>query len=406
MGKTTFRIGPIRPPSEANSLLLQVTNGCTWNRCKFCQLYRHTKFRAYSADSIKADIDNMVKLAERIRRYRTEGPGVNATSGTAGGWDISGINHEIMNIASDEERQCYYMMANWLLSGGENVFLQDGNTTVLSSGRLTDVLKYLREAFPSIRRITSYGRAENLSKVSAEEFAELKAAGLDRIHSGYESGSDEVLKLINKGTTQEQEIIAGRNIKKGGIELSVYFMPGVGGKALSQENAEGMAYVLNQVNPDFIRIRTAAVKPGTELHEDFIAGKFRLASEDDKVGEIRRVIELSQGIETMLVSDHIVNLLQNVEGSLADAKPPSELGDKARMLEMIDTYLNLSDEERRRYQFARRRAWVSTPEQMERLSEGRLMKLESFIGSMTDASGNIDNEAWEIKMNEIICRFI
>ncbi len=406
MGKTTFRIGPIRPPSEANSLLLQVTNGCTWNRCKFCQLYRHTKFRAYSADSIKADIDNMVKLAERIRRYRTEGPGVNATSGTAGGWDISGINHEIMNIASDEERQCYYMMANWLLSGGENVFLQDGNTTVLSSGRLTDLLKYLREAFPSIRRITSYGRAENLSKVSAEEFAELKAAGLDRIHSGYESGSDEVLKLINKGTTQEQEIIAGRNIKKGGIELSVYFMPGVGGKALSQENAEGMAYVLNQVNPDFIRIRTAAVKPGTELHEDFIAGKFRLASEDDKVGEIRRVIELSQGIETMLVSDHIVNLLQNVEGSLADAKPPSELGDKARMLEMIDTYLNLSDEERRRYQFARRRAWVSTPEQMERLSEGRLMKLESFIGSMTDASGNIDNEAWEIKMNEIICRFI
>ncbi len=401
MEKTTFRIGPIRPPSEANSLLLQVTNGCTWNKCKFCQLYRHTKFQAYSADSIKADIDNMVKLAERIRKYRTGESGADAALGTAGGWDVNGINREMMNIASDEERHCYYMMANWLLSGGENVFLQDGNTTALSSGRLTDVLRYLREAFPSIKRITSYGRAQNLSKVSAEEFAELKEAGLDRIHSGYESGSDEVLKLINKGTTQEQEIIAGRNIKKGGIELSVYFMPGVGGKELSQSNAEGMAHVLNQVNPDFIRIRTAAVKPGTELYEDFTAGIFRLASEDDKVREIRHIIELSHGIETMLVSDHIINLLQRVEGSLAD-----EAGDKAYMLGVIDEYLNLPDYERRRYQFARRMAWVSEPVHMEALTEDRLERLNKFMERMTDASGMIDSEAWEIKMNEIICRYI
>ena len=91
------------------------------------------------------------------------------------------------------------MMANWIIDGAENVFLQDGNTTALSSGRLSDVVIYLRQAFPSIRRITSYGRAENLSKVSAEEFAELKKAGLDRIHSGFETGSDAVLKKINKG---------------------------------------------------------------------------------------------------------------------------------------------------------------------------------------------------------------
>ena len=194
----TFRIGPIRPPSEANSLLLQVTNGCTWNKCKFCQLYRHTSFKAYSADSIKADIDNMVYQAQRVEKYRSDN----------GSWDIEGLNRELME-GSDDERQCFYMMANWLIGGGENVFLQDGNTTALSSGRLTDVLVYLRQAFPSIRRITSYGRAENLAKVSAEEFAELKAAGLDRIHSGFESGSDAVLKKINKGVTQQQEITAG-----------------------------------------------------------------------------------------------------------------------------------------------------------------------------------------------------
>ena len=134
----TFRIGPIRPPSEANSLLLQVTNGCTWNKCKFCQLYRHTKFKAYSADSIKADIDNIAYQADIIRRYQTP----------LGAWDIDGLNQELGQIPSEEERQCFYMVANWLVGGGENVFLQDGNTTALSSGRLSDVLIYLKQAFP------------------------------------------------------------------------------------------------------------------------------------------------------------------------------------------------------------------------------------------------------------------
>ena len=129
-----------------------------------------------------------------------------------------------------EQQNCYYVVANWLLNGGKNVFLQDGNTLALSGGRLSEVLIYLKKAFPQIERITSYGRAENLSKVSAEQFAELKEAGLDRIHSGYESGSDKVLQMVNKGVTSRQQITAGKNIKAGGLELSVYFMPGLGGK--------------------------------------------------------------------------------------------------------------------------------------------------------------------------------
>lgn len=165
--KELFGSDRSRPPSEANSLLLQVTNGCTWNKCKFCQLYRHTKFRAYSADSIKADIDNIAYQADIIRRYQTP----------LGAWDIDGLNQELGQIPSEEEQQCFYMVANWLVGGGENVFLQDGNTTALSSGRLSDVLIYLKQAFPGIKRITSYGRAENLSRVSAEEYAELKEAG-------------------------------------------------------------------------------------------------------------------------------------------------------------------------------------------------------------------------------------
>ena len=377
----TFRIGPIRPPSEAESLLLQVTNGCTWNKCKFCQLYRHTKFKAYSADSIKADIDNMVYQAQRVEKYRN-------ANGT---WDIDGLNRELMN-STDDERQCMYMVANWLIGGGENVFLQDGNTTALSSGRLTDVLIYLKQAFPSIKRITSYGRAENLSRVSAEEFAELKAAGLDRIHSGFESGSDAVLKKINKGVTQQQEITAGKNVKAGGIELSIYFMPGVGGRELSEDNALGTAHVINEVNPDFVRVRTSAVKPGTGLHEDFINGEFTLCSDDEKLLEVRTVIEKADGVDTRLVSDHIINLLQKIEGSLKN--------DKAKLLDMIDEYLSLPDRERRLYQAARRMARVNDPSDMIRLAPSEINQLKRFVDSIEDPY------EWEIRMNSLISRYI
>lgn len=377
----TFRIGPIRPPSEAQSLLLQVTNGCTWNKCKFCQLYRHTKFKAYSADSIKADIDNMVYQAQVVEKYRKPD----------GTWDIDGLNEALMS-GTDDERQCLYMMANWIIGGGENVFLQDGNTTALSSGRLTDVLVYLKQAFPSIKRITSYGRAENLAKVSPEEFAELKAAGLDRIHSGFESGSDAVLKQVNKGVTQQQEIRAGKNVKAGGIELSIYFMPGLGGKELSEDNALGTAHVVNEVNPDFLRIRTAAVKPGTELWEDMEKGVFTLCSDDEKLKEIRLVIERAEEVDTFLVSDHMINLLQDVEGSLKN--------DKSRMLDMIDGYLALPDIERKMYQAARRMVKVNRPSDMSMLSQRDIEQLRS----LAQAADNEDE--WEYQMNALISRYI
>lgn len=378
----TFRIGPIRPPSEADSLLLQVTNGCTWNKCKFCQLYRHTKFKAYSADSIKADIDNIVYQADIIRRYQTP----------LGAWDIDGLNRELGQIPSEEERQCFYMVANWLLGGGENVFLQDGNTTALSSGRLSDVLIYLKQAFPNIKRITSYGRAENLSRVSAEEYAELKAAGLDRIHSGFETGSDAVLQKINKGVTQQQEITAGKNIKAGGIELSVYFMPGVGGKGLTKENAEGTSHVINEVAPDFLRIRTAAVKPGTGLYEDYQNGQLTLCSDDEKLLEIRTIIQQAADIDTRVVSDHIINLLQGIEGHI--------VLDRRKMLDMIDGYLDQPEHEKRLYQAARRMALVNGPQDMKYLDQSRIDQMESLIRAVPDPYG------WEEKMNALIGRYI
>ncbi len=394
MSDRVFRIGPIRPPSEANSLLIQVTNGCTWNKCRFCRLYRHTKFKAYSADSIRSDIDNIAYWAERVRKHERKA-----------GWDIDGINAELSSIADDEERQCMYTVANWLIAGGENVFLQDGNSTALSSGRLTDVLVYLRQVFPQIKRITSYGRAENLSRSSAEDYAELKAAGLDRIHSGFESGSDAVLKRINKGVTQEQQIRAGKAVKAGGIELSIYFMPGVGGRDLSADNAEGTAEVINAVEPDFVRVRTAAVKPGTELYKDWQDGLFELCGDDDKVREIRRVIELTgetageknAAIGTYLVSDHMINLLQDIEGYLG--RHGGDTDDRVRMLARIDEYLDMPEDRRRVFQLLRRTLRAYSLDDMENISDVQLRQLCADVMK--------ENElGWNVRMNGYICRYV
>ena len=398
MSDRTFRIGPIRPPSEANSLLIQVTNGCTWNKCKFCQLYRHTKFKAYSADSIRADIDNIAYWAERVRKYERKGV-------SAFAWDIEGINTELSNMTDADEQQCMYTVANWLVGGGENVFLQDGNSTALSSGRLTDVLVYLRQVFPQIKRITSYGRAENLSRSTAEDFAELKSAGLDRIHSGFETGSDAVLKRINKGVTQEQQIRAGKAIKAGGIELSIYFMPGVGGKDLSADNAEGTAEVINAVNPDFVRVRTAAIKPETELYQDWQDGLFELCSDDDKVREIRRVIELAdEDLLTYLVSDHMINLLQSVEGYIAPggcgaAGDQDTAGDREHMLGLIDRYLDMPEADRRVFQLLRRTLRAYDLGDMERLGAAEREALRAEVMNENDLG-------WNVRMNGYICRYV
>jgi len=375
-----FRIGPIRPPSEADSLLLQVTEGCTWNKCRFCNLYRHTKFRAYTVDSIKEDIDIMDWYASLIKKHRKTGQ-----------WDIAAINAE-MDHMSSEEANCCYMIANWLISGGKNVFLQDGNTLALSAGKLIEVLKYLREIFPQIERITSYGRAETLSKVSVEEYKELKNVGLDRIHSGFETGCDAVLELINKGTTVEQEIRAGKNIKGGGIELSVYFMPGVGGKELSVDNAMGTSHVVREIDPDFVRIRTAALKPGTELYELYQQGRFTMCSDDDKLNEIKLLIENTKECSGRLVSDHIINLLQTVEGSLKD--------DRLKMLATIDAYFSLPEKERKIFQLARRSGGVTSIEDLSRMTEQQREKLENI--SMNYGSGR----KWDEAMNEMISRYI
>lgn len=379
--QTTYRIGPIRPPSEANSLLLQITEGCTWNRCKFCGLYKHEGFRAFPVESIKKDIDVMAEYAQIAADAQRED----------GSWSRKAAMEKV-NDMTREAQNCYYLVYRWLAHGGENVFLQDGNSLAVKTERVAEVLRYLKEKLPGIKRITTYGRAETLSKISVEQYLKLKAAGLNRIHSGFESGSDKVLALINKGVTSEQQVTAGKNIKEAGIELSVYFMPGIGGKPLSEENALETARVVSAIDPDFVRIRTAVVKEGTELWQDYLDGNFVLCSENEKLAEIRLLIENTGNCTGYLASDHIINLLQEVEGRLDR--------DRGKMLSLIDRYFSMPEYEQRVYQLARRSGLVKQPEDLEFLPSNYIERFARIAGSV------VDETLWTREMNGMMANFI
>jgi len=378
---TTFRIGPIRPPSEANSLLLQITKGCTWNKCKFCCLYRNTKFQAYSVESIKQDIDVIAYYASLVEEQRN-------ADGTIDRLKLS----RVIQSLSQEEQNSFYVVYNWIMHGCESVFLQDGNSLALKPDRVVEVLLYLRSKFPQIKRVTTYARAETLARITEEEFKALRAAGLDRIHSGFESGSDEVLAFINKGVTAEQEIQAGKRIKAAGIQFSVYFMPGIGGKALSRQNAIETARVVREINPDFVRMRTSVVVKRTQLWEEYEKGEFQLCSDNEKLEEIRTLIENTGECTGYLASDHIINLLQNIEGRL-DA-------DHDKMLSIIDEYFALPELEQKMYQLARRQGMVSAVSDMAKLPGPQRTELEGICRSVTDEA------EWNDLMNQLMRRYI
>ncbi|GAB1476371.1 radical SAM protein [Bacillota bacterium] len=377
----SFEIGPIRPPSEAESLLLRVTRGCTWNRCKFCSLYRQTTFRAYPVEEVKQTIDAIAEYRERILSGRYPD---GRLSYKAMQEDMGGLK--------EEEQGCYYMVYNWLNGGGYSVFLQDGNTMALAPERLATILQYLKEKIPGITRITSYGRAESLAKITVEQYAELKKAGLTRIHSGFESGSDRVLTLINKGVTAAEEIEAGRRIKASGIELSVYFMPGVGGKELTEENALETARVITAIDPQFVRLRTSVIQKRSELFEEVASGRLVPCTDLEKVLEIRSLIENIQGCGGYLASDHIINLLQDVEGRLDT--------EREDMLATIDQFLNLPEEERKLFQLARRTGRVTSVSDLRLLDPRVRRQLREVSLSVTDP------EEWEVLLNRYLTRYI
>jgi hypothetical protein len=335
-----FEIGPIRPPSEAESILLRLTRNCHWNKCAFCPVYKNTKFSMRKADEIIKDIDTIAAIADAIclelkRQYpdrKDNGPVVSVIKN--------------MDFPEGIDEGCARQVAFWVYHGMRSMFLQDADALVLRTGDLVEILKHARERFPSLERITTYSRSQTISRKSLEDLKALRAAGLNRIHIGMESGSDAVLALINKGVTQEEQIRAGRNVIEAGFELSEYYMPGVGGRKYMAENATESAKVLNAVNPTFIRIRSTVPSPGTPLYQMMSDNRWTPLTEEEKVREIRLFIEHLQGITSTLQSDHIMNLLEDIEGGLP--------GGKANMLAVIDHFLGMSRDDRESFIVGRR----------------------------------------------------
>jgi histone acetyltransferase (RNA polymerase elongator complex component) len=332
-----FEQGPIRPPSEAHSLLLRVTRNCPWNKCTFCRTYKGQRFSLRSVEEVKADIDSMAEIARRIKQ-------VSWQMGLAGQINADVVRAVCQGPNADDG--CLQSILIWLYHGARTAFLQDANSLVMKTQDLLEILQHLLKTFPGIQRITSYARSHTMARKSVEELKALREAGLNRIHIGLESGCDAVLHMVHKGVTAEEHIEAGLRVKAAGMELSEYVILGLGGRSLWRQHALDTARVLTRIDPHFIRVRTLAVPPAAELSRQVASGQFQMMTDDEIVEEERLLIENLGDVHSRFVSDHILNLLEEVEGTLPQ--------DRDRMLAVIDRYRGLSGEERRHFQIGRR----------------------------------------------------
>jgi hypothetical protein len=349
MDAHTFEQGPIRPPSEATSLLVRVTRNCPWGKCLFCHNYIGTSFSLRTVEEIKSNIRAAKRVSEDIEAL--------ASNGGSEGRPGAGVFGKFL-VSPTRYTPLHYHVARWLRSGGKTAFLQDANSLAANTADLVEILCFLKETFPTVERITTYARSKTLTKKSREDLTSLRKAGLSRVHVGLESGSNEVLTFMRKGVTAREHIEAGRKVKAAGISLSEYVVLGLGGKRWWVQHALETAAVLNQIDPDFIRLRTLAVTEDMPLHGKLETGEFLMPSEEQLIREERMLVEDLDGISSTFLSDHVLNLLQEVEGKLPE--------EKAKMLATLDQYLHLPLRDKLNFNLGRR---ISLYQRLEDLKD-------------------------------------
>ena len=321
-------LGPIRPPSEACSLLVRVTRNCPWNRCKFCHFYKGRKLEIRPVEEVEQDILAAKAIQDRILESEIGSLGLAALSA-------------LENSASESAPN----VANWLCAGGRGAFLQDANTLVLPADELEQIIRFLRQTLPSIERVTTYGRSRTAARRTVKELTRLREAGLSRIHIGLESGYDSLLEFMDKGATAAVHIRGGRNVVDAGISLCEYVVLGLGGVDTWRAHAIETARVLNEINPEYIRLRTLSIADDMVLHAEVAAGNFTRSTDEQVVVEEKLFIE-NLVCRSNVVSDHMTNLLPELAGRLPE--------DKHRMLATIDRFQALPARERAVFRVGRR----------------------------------------------------
>lgn len=246
-----------RPPSEARSLILQITLGCSWNKCSFCEMYTSKQFTARREEDVFKEIDSFIPYAAQIRR----------------------------------------------------IFLADGDPLVLSTKRLLNILSRLKDTFPNLRRVSTYASPSNLARKSNEELKELYDAGLTLLYVGIESGDSEVLECIQKGETFETTIEGLNKSKAVGMNSSVMIINGVGGKLLSQQHAINSAKVLNETQPKYASTLVLTTHKGLEHYKDRYLGNFQQLNQVELFTELQSFMENLELTETIFRSDHASNNL-------------------------------------------------------------------------------------------------
>lgn len=244
-----------RPPSEAYSLIVQVTVGCSHNRCTFCNMYKDKKFKIRKLEDIFEDFE-MARQA-----YRTV----------------------------------------------KRIFLADGDALIIKTEDLEAILIKIKSLFPECDRIGIYATPKAILRKSEEELIKLKNLGIDIIYLGVESGSDEVLKDVNKGVTSKEMIEAGQKVKKTGIKLSATLISGLGGKEKWKTHAIESARVISEINPDYLGLLTLMVEPNTEINERLKSGELTLLSPIEVMMETRELVRNLNVDKCTFRSNHASN---------------------------------------------------------------------------------------------------
>ena len=252
-----------RPPSEAYSLIVQVTIGCSHNKCTFCDMYKEKRFRVRPIDEVKADFDEARRTYKQIDR----------------------------------------------------IFLADGDALMCRPEHLAEILRYIRQVIPECERVTSYGSPASILCKKQEDLNELHRLGLQMVYLGLESGSDEVLRRVNKGETADEIVRAGLMVKEAGIKLSVTAIAGLGGDALSEEHAMKTAEALSRMKPEYIGLLTLLFEQETPLMRDWQEGRFHLLSPTEIAAETLTLLEHIDCEGSVFRANHASNYV-NLAGTL------------------------------------------------------------------------------------------